>query len=638
MDWAKMVPVLLLLWFSNLVCSNGDSVNITAEPGKTVILPCRAPINTTIRAVEYRRADLKPDYVFLHPNKSDQHELFKNRVELQDKQMKDGNVSLVLNHVTFSDKGVYECRVFYKEGNEKKWSISKITLTVEKREENKREDEEKRGEWNQQDSATVQKISITAPPGLDITLTCRVPNNTSVTVLHWIRPDLKPDFVLLYRDNKTHPDHQHVSFKNRVQLKDDQMEDGDLSLILKNVTVHDSGTYDCHVLKEGTNRGKRTPEHASTNELTVKDSDSLNITAEPGQTVVLPCRAPFKNNIIVLEYSRADLGTKHVFLHRDKYDVPDGQHELFQNRVELQDKQMKDGNVSLVLNNVTVNDTGVYKCHVVSKEENEKNESISTITLTVEKREENKREEEEKRGKGNQQDSATVPTWVIVLVVLLVLLVLGGAVIGGVLWYRRSNTNTVPQVEVDSGVESVLLPRKTNVPLTDDVTVEWTDKDNRKVHVYQNGSDDPEEQDRHYRGRTEMNKDLRTGDVSLTLKSPTLDDSGRFLCTISSNHGNALMKKEVELKVRVCQMEVEEGAESLPLLISGEESEGHRDSDRVTSENEESSRDSSDPGSRVQGPTEDIRTSSSSPDPTPLLTDSPVSSVGGSVPVRKNQE
>ncbi|KAM9424551.1 uncharacterized protein KZ484_002777 isoform 3-T5 [Pholidichthys leucotaenia] len=135
-------------------------------------------------------------------------------------------------------------------------------------------------------------------------------------------------------------------------------------------------------------------------------ADSLNITAEPGQTVVLLCRAPFKNNIITVKYSRDDLKPEQVFLHRNKQDVPDGQHELFKNRVELQDKQMKDGDVSLVLNHVTFSDDGVYECLVISREGNEKKRFISKITLTVEKREENKREEE-KRGEGNQQDSAT---------------------------------------------------------------------------------------------------------------------------------------------------------------------------------------------------------------------------------------
>ncbi|MEQ2301778.1 hypothetical protein AMECASPLE_039652, partial [Ameca splendens] len=64
---------------------------------------------------------------------------------------------------------------------------------------------------------------------------------------------------------------------------------------------------------------------------------------------------------------------------------------------------------------------------------------------------------------------------------------------------------SVQQVEVDSEVESVLLPCRTIVCLPGDAKVEWTDKDNSKVYVYENGSDNPEEQDLLYRARIKMN-------------------------------------------------------------------------------------------------------------------------------------
>ncbi|KAL4008417.1 hypothetical protein ACER0C_002269 [Sarotherodon galilaeus] len=106
-----------------------------------------------------------------------------------------------------------------------------------------------------------------------------------------------------------------------------------------------------------------------------------NIAVELGKNATLTCRAP-NNNIRVVEWSRADLGAKNVFLYRDGRFVPNDQHPSFKDRVDLQDTQMKDGNVSLILKDVTINDTGTYECQVFL-EETRKLQSIKNITLSV---------------------------------------------------------------------------------------------------------------------------------------------------------------------------------------------------------------------------------------------------------------
>ncbi|XP_025760214.1 programmed cell death 1 ligand 1-like [Oreochromis niloticus] len=96
-------------------------------------------------------------------------------------------------------------------------------------------------------------------------------------------------------------------------------------------------------------------------------ADQKIITAESGQNVILPCRAP-NNNIIAVKWSRADLESEYVLLYLDEQFVPDDQHPSFKNRVDLQDRQMKDGDVSLILNNVTISDAGTYECCVFMEE------------------------------------------------------------------------------------------------------------------------------------------------------------------------------------------------------------------------------------------------------------------------------
>uniref|UniRef100_A0A3Q0R4M8 Ig-like domain-containing protein n=1 Tax=Amphilophus citrinellus TaxID=61819 RepID=A0A3Q0R4M8_AMPCI len=109
------------------------------------------------------------------------------------------------------------------------------------------------------------------------------------------------------------------------------------------------------------------------------------------------------------------------------------------------------------------------------------------------------------------------------------------------------------EVVVDSGVESVQLPCKAVLNMLKDIKVEWKDRDNRMVHVYQSSSDRPEEQDDFYRGRTKMERNLlKPGDLSLTLKLPTDEDTNIYTCTctVSSREGKILTKKEVQLLVR----------------------------------------------------------------------------------------
>ncbi|XP_072232970.1 uncharacterized protein [Leuresthes tenuis] len=126
---------------------------------------------------------------------------------------------------------------------------------------------------------------------------------------------------------------------------------------------------------------------------------------------------------------------------------------------------------------------------------------------------------------------------------------------------------SVPEVEADSGVESVLLPCRTTSELPEDAKVEWIDDKNTNVHLYWNGSNQLKEQDWFYRNRTKINEEpLKTGDLSLTMIEPKYTDT--LTCSVYDKEGNILMRKQVRLKVREHRVEVEEGAESVQLPFS----------------------------------------------------------------------
>eukprot|EP00064_Thunnus_orientalis_P020138 superscaffoldBa00005382_g20270 len=101
---------------------------------------------------------------------------------------------------------------------------------------------------------------IIASPGDDVILPCHLDPEFNVKGLtvEWSKPDLKPDpsdrlsrvdYVHLYRDRREVPDMKIPAYLNRTELFTDELERGNISLKIMNVTLADEGRYRCLVPK-----------------------------------------------------------------------------------------------------------------------------------------------------------------------------------------------------------------------------------------------------------------------------------------------------------------------------------------------------------------------------------------------------
>ncbi|XP_024120429.1 T-cell surface glycoprotein CD4 [Oryzias melastigma] len=86
-----------------------------------------------------------------------------------------------------------------------------------------------------------------------------------------------------------------------------------------------------------------------------------NLTAEPGQNVTLTCDAPQNLTVLVVEWRRADLGQKKLFVVRQNR-LMEGVHQQFRNRVFVPEEA--EGSESVVVRNVTLQDSGTYTCQI----------------------------------------------------------------------------------------------------------------------------------------------------------------------------------------------------------------------------------------------------------------------------------
>lgn len=114
--------------------------------------------------------------------------------------------------------------------------------------------------------------------GDDVILPCAI-SDSSIRALEWTRPDLtSPENIFFFCDGRLDKTYQTSSFRDRVQLLDSGPKLQDLSLLVRNVTSRDKGTYECRVAgRRSATRQKRAM--ISTDPLSIV---TLEVTGECG--------------------------------------------------------------------------------------------------------------------------------------------------------------------------------------------------------------------------------------------------------------------------------------------------------------------------------------------------------------------
>ncbi|KAM4713954.1 butyrophilin subfamily 2 member A1-like [Anableps anableps] len=82
---------------------------------------------------------------------------------------------------------------------------------------------------------------------------------------------------------------------------------------------------------------------------------------EAGDSILLSCQSQRPEEIAVLKWTRSNM-TDFVFFYREKRQYQRFQNQLYQGRVQLVDPQMSSRNLSVILANTTLEDTGTYYC------------------------------------------------------------------------------------------------------------------------------------------------------------------------------------------------------------------------------------------------------------------------------------
>ncbi|KAL6474801.1 hypothetical protein MHYP_G00158410 [Metynnis hypsauchen] len=268
------------------------------------------------------------------------HERFRDRVMFfGPEEINKGNFSLRLKDLQMEDKGLYRCEVLS-------------------------------GEFSAQTTVEIHLgLRVLGPSGPlivnlggSVMLPCYVeaPLPLEALEVEWKRADSET-LVHLFQDRTSHPESQDLTYSGRASFFTEEVERGNFSLLLTNLTTEDAGIYNCTVYRqEVTGQTSVDIEYlivTGGHEVSAyaREDVTLNCSVDshiPPEVLEEVSWMKVDQNITVLVFQRGEIQT-------------DFTHERFRDRVEFfGPEEISKGNFPLRLKALRMEDKGLYRCEV----------------------------------------------------------------------------------------------------------------------------------------------------------------------------------------------------------------------------------------------------------------------------------
>ncbi|XP_039528985.1 uncharacterized protein LOC120480109 isoform X2 [Pimephales promelas] len=208
---------------------------------------------------------------------------------------------------------------------------------------------------------------LVAPLGSSLVLPCYTDKPLPVKGLEveWRRTDSET-LVHLYQYGESRPEAQQQDYQDRAHFFTDQIQHGNFSLRLDNLTAEDEGNYTCKVYSQ--QDSGETEVHIKDVERLLVSGSSRSISAYAGDDVTLNCSIDSHikpEHIEEVSWRKTDEDEDIlVLLYLNNKAFPDSSDLQYRDRVEFFTDEIPKGNFSLRLKSVRTEDKGVYMCHV----------------------------------------------------------------------------------------------------------------------------------------------------------------------------------------------------------------------------------------------------------------------------------